>query len=189
MEAAGEILLNLVVRVVFGCFLNVWGEERWATHCGRRNGRSRTVFEHWWDGAAGGSRGTARFGTESGRASDGGGGTPWGRWWMESVPIPPPSDPFPGREGIFDKFDVEATETPVCSIDEATGLNYGLLVKTCGVVESRGYAATEESKPFEVVDIIVGRAAKAIYTMDEEGNPAEQEEKKEGEFTAAGEVV
>lgn len=173
MEAAGEILLNLVVRVVFGRFLNVWGEKRWATHCGGGNGRGRAVFEHWWNGAAGASRGTAGFGTESGRAADRGGGASWGRWWMESVPIPPPSDPFPGRERSFNEFDIEATETAVCSIDKATGLNDGLLVETCGVVEGRSYAATEETKPFEVVYIIVGRAAKGIYTVNEERNPEE----------------
>lgn len=38
-------------------------------------------------------------------------------------------------------------------------------------------------------DIIVGRAAKAVDTMDKEGNPKEQEEEKEGEFTTTGEMV
>lgn len=108
---------------------------------------------------------------------------------MESIPIPPPSDPFSGREGILDEFDVETTEAAICHVDEATGLNDGFLVETCGVVEGCGHAATEEAEPFEMGDIIVGRAAKAVDTMDKEGNPKEQEEEKEGEFTATGEMV
>lgn len=63
------------------------------------------------------------------------------------------------------------------------------MIEACGVVEGRGHATPEKAEPFEVGDVVVGRATKAVNTVDEEGNPTEQEEEKEGELAATGEVV
>lgn len=98
METAWEIFLDLVVGVVFGRFFDVWGEERRAAHRSGGRGRGVAMIEHRWDWATNTSRGAAGLGTEGrGAAYGGGGGTAWGGWWVECVPIPPPGYPLSGR--------------------------------------------------------------------------------------------
>lgn len=63
------------------------------------------------------------------------------------------------------------------------------MVQSGGVVEGAGYGAAEETEPFEVGDVVVGGAAEDVDAVDEEGDPAEEEDEEEGEFAATGEVV